>query len=164
MAPSFRYKFLDAVLSLTVLSPLTVLFYVTIVNFLDRVFLVDDPVRGAWILLFTGITVETSTGIFQNGLQRFAARSDSRKRYHFAEIGLRYVIAFANVSHIRSLDVLLANYVGSDIYSALQMVFTTMAILIGIGCFKCILNIPIVLSTDTEPQGKIPSLNNIQVS
>ena len=174
MGVTFRFKVIDAVLSLAVLSPLTVLFYVSTWGILDYLFLDRFPVFGAWILLLVAIGIETTAGVFQNQIRQLISppeketestdtNTDTTQFYNVPAIVFRYVIALTNVAHMRSVEALLSYYTGSDGYNSFRTVITTLLILVGLRCFKCVLGPPLVISLDTEPQGKVAFLNDIEV-
>ena len=169
MGVRFRFKVIDAVVNLAILSPLTVLFYFSTWTLLDQVLLDKFPTIGSCFLLCLGVALETAGGFFQRAIHRRIhcppPEPDTPLGYNFPAILFRYVIAFGNVCHMRSVDVLVRVYVGEDSYNGFKTLLTTLVLLISLKASNSIIQAPLGLVLDTDAGGldHVTTLNNVEV-
>ena len=164
-----RFKAIDAVINLFLLTPLSVLFCFGTWGILDRLLLDYLPIFGCWILLIGGIAVETAVGYFQSIIREQIPKvedEDSPVSYQPQILGFNYIIAFANVCHIRATTDLLNYYVGISAYNSFRAAFTALIILWGMKCGRNIISAPLHIGLDNDHNNycKVSSLNNIEVS
>ena len=148
-----RFRILDIVLNCALLTPLAVLFQVSASGLQDFLFLNHVPgYIGTLLLLSIAFTIEFGCSYWQKYLSsiRYVKDRDpdeipfivATRLYHFA-------IGFANVCHYRGVGDVFYYLMGSGQYAALQMITTTVVLLLALRCARNVLGPPLCVGVDT---------------